>query len=127
MNRKPHPSDVSDDEWAFADQGYAGEQPAADALKHGIRLEVVELSTAKRGLVLLPHRWVVEGSFGWMARFRRLARDCERLAETLVGLHFAACYADGAPLHHLHDPKCITGSRACAKRAAPLDMARRIC
>lgn len=77
-------------EVAFVDQGYTGEQPAADAEKHGIRLEVVKLPTAKRGFVLLPRRWVVERSFAWAARFRRLARDYERLAETLVGLHFIA-------------------------------------
>jgi len=39
---------------------------------------------------LLPRRWVVERSFGWAARFRRLARDYERLPETLAGLHFLA-------------------------------------
>lgn len=77
-------------EVAFVDQGYTGEQPAADAEQHGIRLEVVKLPTAKRGFVLLPRRWVVERSFAWMARFRRLARDYERLAETLAGLHFIA-------------------------------------
>ena len=77
-------------EVAFVDQGYTGERPAADAQAHGIRLEVVKLPTAKRGFVLLPRRWVVERSFGWMARFRRLARDYERLAETLAGLHFVA-------------------------------------
>ena len=77
-------------EVAFVDQGYTGEQPAADAEAHGIRLEVVKLPTAKRGFVLLPRRWVVERSFGWMARFRRLARDYERLPETLAGLHFLA-------------------------------------
>jgi transposase len=77
-------------EVAFVDQGYTGEQAAADAQKHGIRLEVVKLPTAKHGFVLLPRRWVVERSFAWMARFRRLARDYERLAETLVGLHFVA-------------------------------------
>ncbi len=77
-------------EVAFVDQGYTGEQAAADAEVHGIRLEVVKLPTAKRGFVLLPRRWVVERSFAWMARFRRLARDYERLAETLAGLHFVA-------------------------------------
>ena len=77
-------------EVAFVDQGYTGTQPAADAAQHGIRLEVVKLPTAKRGFVLLPRRWVVERSFGWMARFRRLARDYERLATTLAGLHFIA-------------------------------------
>jgi transposase len=43
---------------------------------------------AKKGFVLLPRRWVVERSFGWLNRFRRLARDYERLPETLAGLHF---------------------------------------
>ena len=77
-------------EVAFVDQGYTGDQPAANAEAHGIRLEVVKLPTAKHGFVLLPRRWVVERSFAWMARFRRLARDYERLAETLAGLHFVA-------------------------------------
>jgi transposase len=75
---------------AFVDQGYTGDQPAADAEAHGIRLEVVKHTEAKRGFVLLPRRWVVERSFGWMARFRRLARDYERLPETVAGLHFIA-------------------------------------
>jgi len=77
-------------EIAFVDQGYTGADAAADAEQHGIRLEVVKLPSAKRGFVLLPRRWVVERSFAWMARFRRLARDYERLDETLVGLHFVA-------------------------------------
>lgn len=77
-------------EVAFVDHGYTGEQPAQVAETHGIRLEVVKLPSAKRGFVLLPRRWVVERSFAWMARFRRLARDYERLPETLAGLHFLA-------------------------------------
>jgi transposase len=77
-------------EVAFVDQGYTGEQAAHDAEAQGMRLEVVKLPTAKRGFVLLPRRWVVERSLAWMARFRRLARDYERLPETLAGLHFLA-------------------------------------
>jgi len=77
-------------ELAYVDQGYTGEQPAADAAAHGIRLEVIKLPEAKRGFVLLPRRWVVERSFGWLSRFRRLARDYERLPETLAGLHSVA-------------------------------------
>lgn len=75
-------------ELAYVDQGYTGEQPAKDAAKNGIKLFVVKLEEAKRGFVLLPRRWVVERSFGWLARFRRLAKDYERLPETLRGLHF---------------------------------------
>jgi transposase len=53
-------------------------------------LAVVKLPEAKRGFVLLPRRWVVERDFAWAARFRRLARDDERLATTLAALHFLA-------------------------------------
>jgi hypothetical protein len=52
-----------------------------------MRLEVVTLPEAKKGCVLLPWRWVVERSTAGAARLRRLARDDERLAETLAGLH----------------------------------------
>ncbi len=77
-------------ELAFVDQGYTGETATQAAQAHGIRLEVIKLPEAKKGFVLLPRRWVVERSFGWAARFRRLARDYERLPETLAGLHFLA-------------------------------------
>lgn len=77
-------------EIAFADQGYSGQQAADDAASQGIQLQIVKLADAKHGFVLLPRRWVVERSIAWMARFRRLARDYERLPETLAGLHFLA-------------------------------------
>src|SRR5437588_10149379 len=77
-------------ELAFVDAGYTGDAPAQAANAQGIRLEVIKLPQAKRGFVLLPRRWVVERSFAWMTRFRRLARDYERLPETLAGLHLLA-------------------------------------
>jgi transposase len=77
-------------EVAFVDQGYTGESASTAASEQGVRLEVVKLPEAKKGFVLLPRRWVVERSFGWMSRFRRLARDYERLAETLAGFHLVA-------------------------------------
>jgi len=77
-------------ELAFVDQGYTGTEPAAAAAQAGIQLEVVKHHEAKRGFVLLPRRWVVERSFAWAARFRRLARDYERLASTLAGYHWLA-------------------------------------
>ena len=75
---------------AYVDQGYTGKSPAAEATAHGIELEVVKLAEAKRGFILLPRRWVVERSFAWLARFRRLSRDYERLPGTLAGLHWLA-------------------------------------
>ena len=73
---------------ARADQCYTGEQAKSEAAENGIDLQVLKLPEAKKGFVLLPRRWVVERSFGWLARFRRLSRDFERMPEVLAGLHF---------------------------------------
>jgi transposase len=75
---------------AYVDQGYTGDQPIADAAAHGIDLAVVKHDGARKGFVLLPRRWVVERSFAWMGRFRRLARDYERLSKTLAAWHWVA-------------------------------------
>ena len=87
-----HVQEVTGDavELAFVDQAYTGPQAAQDAAANHMKLEVVKLPEAQRGFVLLPRRWVVERSQGWAARFRRLARDYEQLAETLKGLHVVA-------------------------------------
>jgi len=89
-------------ELAYVDQGYTGEQPATDAATHGIRLELVRHPEGTHGFVLLPRRWVVERSFAWKTRFRRLVRDYERLTTTLAGYHFIAfvclALARAAPL-----------------------------
>ncbi len=75
---------------AFVDRGYTGEPAREAASGHGIELEVVRLPEARKGFVLLPRRWVVERSFAWMSKFRRLARDYERLEATLAGMHWVA-------------------------------------
>jgi len=62
-----------------------------DCAGHGSNgFEVIKHTEAKRGFVLLPRRWVVERSFAWAVRFRRLARDYERLSYTLAGYHYLA-------------------------------------
>ena len=75
---------------AFVDQGDTGADAAPQAARQGIQLEVVKLPHVKKGFVLLPRRWVVERSFAWAARFRRLARDDERLPTMLAGIHVLA-------------------------------------
>jgi transposase len=75
-------------EIAYVDQGYTGEKASKAAKRHGIELVVIKLAEAKKGFVLLPRRWVVERSFAWAGRFRRLARDYERLPNVLNALHF---------------------------------------
>lgn len=75
---------------AFADQGYTGEAASQQATEHNIDLIVVKLAETKKGFVLLPRRWVVERTFAWLGRFRRLARDYERLATHLAGFHWVA-------------------------------------
>lgn len=75
-------------EVGFVDQGYTGADAKEAAEEQGIDLIVVKLDEAKRGFVLLPKRWIVERDFAWASRFRRLARDYERLPETLAGIHF---------------------------------------
>jgi transposase len=75
-------------EVAFVDQGYTGGYVRDAANQRGVELLVVSKPGAVKGFVLLPRRWVVERLFGWVTRFRRLARDFERLPEVFAGLHF---------------------------------------
>ena len=77
-------------ELAYVDQGYTGERAAKEAEAFGMRLEVVKHEEVKRGFVSVARRWVVERDFAWASRFRRLAKDYERLPATLAGLHFVA-------------------------------------
>jgi transposase len=68
----------------FVGEGYTGAATAEDAAEHEVELIVVKHREAKRGFVLLPRQWLVERTFDWLGRFRRLARDYERLPETLA-------------------------------------------
>ena len=97
-------------EVVFVDQGYSGAPAQQAAANQGIRLEVVKLSEAKHGFVLLPRRWVVERSFGCMARFRRLARDYERLPEPLAGLPYLdfAMLMASRLVEHVHQTNLLS-------------------
>ena len=70
----------------FADGGYQGPvfaRAAAHAMP-GLSVEIVKRSDTARGFEVLPKRWVVERSFGWFGRCRRLAKDFENLNRTAL-------------------------------------------
>jgi transposase len=69
--------------WADGDYN-AGQVDAAVAKVPLLRLEIVKRSDDTKGFVVLPRRWVVERTFSWFGRNRRLAKDFENLAETLA-------------------------------------------
>jgi transposase len=66
----------------FADGGYRGQLVAVAKSAWGIVVEVVKKPAEQIGFAVLPRRWVVERTFSWLMRFRRLARDYERLPAT---------------------------------------------
>jgi transposase len=96
-----HPADIQDRDGAFellrrtrrlfpfierifADGGYRGEKTALVMERTGAwKLEIVKRSDAT-GFEVLPKRWIVERTFAWISRCRRLARDFERYARTTV-------------------------------------------
>jgi len=96
-----HPADVQDRDGAyellrrsrasfpfieriFADAGYQGPKMAAAVARTGAwKLEIVKRIEPHR-FVVLPKRWVVERTFAWIGRNRRLARDFERYARTVA-------------------------------------------
>jgi transposase len=75
----------------FADGGYAGDK-LKDALGELGRwtIEIIKRSDAARGFVLLPRRWVVERTFAWLGRCRRLAKDFEATIVSAVAWIFIA-------------------------------------
>jgi putative transposase len=65
----------------WADGGYAGKLVSWVKGQLGCLLEIVKRTDNVRGFRVLPRRWVVERTFGWFGRYRRLSRDYERLAK----------------------------------------------
>ncbi len=63
----------------WADGGYSGPLVQEVAEKYGMRLEVVEKPQGQRGFSVLARRWVVERTFSWLGKCRRLSKDYEAL------------------------------------------------
>jgi putative transposase len=70
----------------YADAGYQGDQAACAAAQERLRLEIVKRPRHTKGFHLLPRRWVIERTFAWLGRNRRLAKDVERLVETSTAM-----------------------------------------
>jgi len=78
-------------ELLWADAGYSGPAFADWVAEHcGWLLEIIKRSDTAEGFVVLPRRWVVERTFGWLSRFRRLGREYEVLPATSESWIYAA-------------------------------------
>ena len=79
-------------ELVWADSGYHARQVAAAVAKVPVlRLEIVKRTDDMSGFVVLRRRWVIERTFSWFGRNRRLAKDFENLACTLAAFVAIAC------------------------------------
>ena len=97
-----HPADIQDRDGAilvlnkvkscfsrlrliWADGGYAGQLLQwvwSLRIVRKLRLEIVKRTDDIKGFKVLPYRWVVERTFGWLGRYRRMSKDYEALPET---------------------------------------------
>jgi putative transposase len=69
----------------YADGGYQGPRVRATAARTGTwKVEIVKRSDIAKGFIVLPKRWIVERTFAWISRCRRLSRDFERYARTVA-------------------------------------------
>jgi transposase len=75
----------------FADGGYAGDKLRAALTKIGKwTLQIIKRSDLAKGFEVLPRRWVVERTFAWLGRNRRLAKDFERTIESATAWLYLA-------------------------------------
>ena len=72
--------------YLFADAGYQGEVAGCAAAGERLRLQIIRRPVGTEGFHLLPRRWVIERTFAWLGRNRRLAKDFERLIETSTAM-----------------------------------------
>jgi transposase len=94
----------------WADARYQGPLVATAAAALGLRVEVVSKPPGTKGFVVLPRRWVVERSFGWLSKYRRVAgRDYEtnpQVSEAIIKACFCQLMlrrlAKGPPPKHTH-------------------------
>jgi putative transposase len=74
----------------WADSGYEGELETLIGELFGVELEIVKKQEGQRGFAVQPRRWVVERSFGWYSRNRRLSKDYEHLCQVSESIMYIA-------------------------------------
>lgn len=74
----------------WADGGYAGELEGWVAQFAGWALQIVKRTQEQAGFAVLPHRWIVERTFAWLNRYRRLSKDYELLPRTSESVIYIA-------------------------------------
>ncbi len=70
----------------WADGGYTGEDFEKVAKRLGREIEIVKRSDDRKGFVVLPKRWIVERTFGWLGKYRRLSKDYESLVASSIAM-----------------------------------------
>jgi putative transposase len=102
-----HPADLSDSaagqellvdvtgrfprlETVYADSAYAGLAPGGASAVAAVTVEIVKRPEAAEGFIVLAKRWIVERTFGWFGRYRRLAKEYEASCESSEDLIYAA-------------------------------------
>ena len=75
----------------WVDEGYQGKD-VAEAILHDLQvdLQIVPKPSGQKGFVLVPRRWVVERTFAWLGRYRRLSKDYEYWVETSQSMIYLA-------------------------------------
>ena len=73
----------------WADGGYAGKLVEWVKQFCGWVLEIVKRNAEVEGFQLLPHRWIVERTFGWLGRYRRLSKEYEGRTDTSEAMVYA--------------------------------------
>ena len=99
-------------ERVIADGAYQGRETARAVRRAArARREIVKRSVAAKGFVVLPKRWIVERTFGWLGRCRRLAKDFPRTSQGLRGAHAHAsrfCSTGDDPPHDAPERKSFS-------------------
>ena len=74
----------------FLDAAYCGEELREEAAKYGIELEIVKRSDNQTGFKVQPKRWIVERTFAWFGKCRRLSKDYEGITTTSTAFMYLA-------------------------------------